>query len=130
MALWTSVTPNSDQFDDLCADQVELLSAYLDGEVTDSERQQVEGWLEQDASLRDLHSRLLTLHQGLTSLPAPPPTQPIDALLKGVFSRIDELESVTAIVTDTDRPVAAISADRVELLSAYLDGEATHAESE
>ena len=130
MALWNSVTPDSAPLDDdLSADQFELLSAYLDGEVTDTERQQVEGWLENDASLRDLHSRLLTLHQGWTELPAPPQTQPVDALLNGVFSRIDEIaqpEAVTPLVAD--RPVAAVPADRFELLSAYLDGEVTETE--
>ncbi|MGL5197047.1 MAG: anti-sigma factor family protein [Chroococcales cyanobacterium] len=129
MALWNSVTPDSAQLDDRCTDQFELLSAYLDGEVTDTERQQVEGWLSSDASLRDLHSRLLTLHQGLTSLPAPPKTQPVEALLNGVFSRIDEIEQPEAVTPLVgDRPIAAISADRFELLSAYLDGEVTETE--
>ncbi|MCT7971838.1 anti-sigma factor family protein [Laspinema olomoucense] len=129
MALWNSVTPDSAELDDLCADKFELLSAYLDGEVTDSERQEVEGWLEHDSSLRDLHSRLLILHRGWTSLPAPLESQPVEVLLKGVFSRIDEIEqpeAVTPIVTA--HTVAAISADRVELLSAYLDDEVTETE--
>jgi anti-sigma factor RsiW len=126
MALWNSVTPDSAALDAHSADQFELLSAYLDGEVTDTERHQVEDYLENDASLRDLHSRLLTLHQGWISLPAPSEAQQFDTLLKGVFSRIDELESVTPMVTD--RPVAAIPADRFELLSAYLDGEVTETE--
>ncbi|MCT7983556.1 hypothetical protein NG796_09625 [Laspinema sp. A4] len=130
MALWNSVTPHSAQLDDdLTADQFELLSAYLDGEVTDTEREEVQGWLEDDASLKHLHSRLLTLHQGWTELPAPPETQPVDSLLSAVFSRIDEIEqqeSVTTIVTD--HTGSAISADRVELLSAYLDGEVTDTE--
>ena len=129
MALWNSVTPNSAPLDDLCADQFELLSAYLDGEVTDTERQQVEGWLEHDASLRDLHSKLLTLHQGLTSLPAPPQTQPVDALLNQVFSRIDAIEQPEAVTPRVgDRPIAAIPVDRFELLSAYLDGEVSATE--
>ncbi|HEY9837586.1 MAG TPA: hypothetical protein V6D27_11870, partial [Vampirovibrionales bacterium] len=120
MALWNSVTPDLAQLDDdFSADQFELLSAYLDGEVTDTERQTVQGWLEDDASLKHLHSKLLILHQGLTTLPAPPETQPVDSLLRAVFSRIDEIEQQESIIPIvTDHTVAAISADRVELLSA------------
>uniref|UniRef100_UPI0020C2AAFE anti-sigma factor family protein n=1 Tax=Oscillatoria sp. HE19RPO TaxID=2954806 RepID=UPI0020C2AAFE len=112
-------------------EQFELLSAYLDGEVTETERQQVESWLSSDAALRQVHSRLLTLHQEWVSLPAPMEAQPVDALLNGVFSRIDEIEQQEAVTPLVgDRAVAAIPAEQFELLSAYLDGEATHAESE
>lgn len=46
-------------------DRFELLSAYLDGEVTPEERQQVLCWLQQDDGARTLYNRLLTLRQGL-----------------------------------------------------------------
>ena len=53
-------------------DRFELLSAYLDGEVTASERRQVEAWLANDASVQCLYARLLKLRQGLRTLPVPP----------------------------------------------------------
>ncbi|MEL6165322.1 MAG: zf-HC2 domain-containing protein, partial [Cyanobacteria bacterium J06628_3] len=42
-------------------DRFELLSAYLDGEVTAAERRQVEEWLANDSSVQNLHKRLLSL---------------------------------------------------------------------
>lgn len=52
-------------------DRFELLSAYLDGEVTAAERRQVEDWLANDPSVQSLHKRLLSLRQGLKNLPVP-----------------------------------------------------------
>ncbi|MFM8202724.1 MAG: anti-sigma factor family protein, partial [Dolichospermum sp.] len=46
----------------------ELLSAYLDGEVTATERRQVEQWLSTDASVKCLYKRLLNLRQGLQNI--------------------------------------------------------------
>lgn len=39
---------SSESLDNLKRDRFELLSAYLDGEVTSSERHQVEDWLRSD----------------------------------------------------------------------------------
>uniref|UniRef100_A0ACD5GTL5 Anti-sigma factor family protein n=1 Tax=Desertifilum tharense IPPAS B-1220 TaxID=1781255 RepID=A0ACD5GTL5_9CYAN len=49
-ARWNARNPNSSMgaLDMLKRDRFELLSAYLDGEVTASERQQVENWLDTD----------------------------------------------------------------------------------
>jgi anti-sigma factor RsiW len=52
-------------------DRFELLSAYLDGEVTAIERRQVEDWLTHDLTIQRLHSRLLKLRQGFQALPVP-----------------------------------------------------------
>jgi len=54
-------------------DCFELLSAYLDGEVTATERRQVEEWLSTDASVKCLYKRLLNLRQGLQNIPIPVP---------------------------------------------------------
>jgi hypothetical protein len=46
-------------------DRFELLSAYLDGEVTPEERQIVLDWMECDPKARCLYDRLIRIRQGL-----------------------------------------------------------------
>ncbi len=75
--------------DNLKRDRFELLSAYLDGEVTASERRQVEQWLKSDPSAQHLHARLLRLRQGVRNLPVPASEQPVEQTVKRVIRRID-----------------------------------------
>ncbi|MEA5502527.1 transcriptional regulator [Halotia wernerae UHCC 0503] len=69
-------------------DRFELLSAYLDGEVTAAESRQVEEWLDNDASVQCLYARLLKLRQGLQTLPVPAAQQPPEARVQQVMARL------------------------------------------
>ncbi|MEH2024856.1 anti-sigma factor family protein [Nostoc sp.] len=69
-------------------DRFELLSAYLDGEVTATERKQVEEWLANDASVQCLYARLLKLRQGLRTLPVPAAQQSPEATVQQVLTRL------------------------------------------
>ncbi|MEO0687089.1 MAG: zf-HC2 domain-containing protein [Cyanobacteria bacterium J06649_11] len=69
-------------------DRFELLSAYLDGEVTAAERRQVEEWLANDSSVQNLHKRLLSLRQGLRNLPVPQSKQSVEETVDGVLTRL------------------------------------------
>lgn len=53
------------------AERFELLSAYLDGEVTPAERTQVEAWLATDPAYQLLYRRLLKLQQSVHQAPCP-----------------------------------------------------------
>lgn len=75
--------------DMLKRDRFELLSAYLDGEVTAAQRQQVEEWLANDSEVQRLYARLLKLRQGLRTLPVPPPEQPVEQTIEQVFGRLN-----------------------------------------
>jgi negative regulator of sigma E activity len=68
-------------------DRFELLSAYLDGEVTAAERRQVEEWLSNDPTVQHLYARLLKLRQGLRTLPVPQQT-PVEETVQNVFTRL------------------------------------------
>lgn len=68
-------------------DRFELLSAYLDGEVTAAERRQVEEWLANDSSVQNLHKRLLSLRQGLRNLPVPQ-EKSIEETVDSVMTRL------------------------------------------
>ncbi len=52
-------------------ERFELLSAYIDGEVTDAEEQLVEQWLSDDVDFRRLYQQQLKLRQLLIELPVP-----------------------------------------------------------
>ncbi|MEM9924953.1 MAG: transcriptional regulator [Cyanobacteria bacterium P01_D01_bin.50] len=69
-------------------DRFELLSAYLDGEVTAAERKQVEDWLASDPSVQSLHKRLLSLRQGLRNLPVPQSEKSIEETVDSVITRL------------------------------------------
>ncbi|PHM09217.1 anti-sigma factor family protein [Nostoc sp. 'Peltigera malacea cyanobiont' DB3992] len=69
-------------------DRFELLSAYLDGEVTATERKQVEEWLANDASVQCLYARLLKLRQGLRTLPVPAAQQSPEVTVQQVLTRL------------------------------------------
>ncbi|TVP61252.1 MAG: transcriptional regulator [Nodularia sp. (in: Bacteria)] len=69
-------------------DRFELLSAYLDGEVTAAESRQVEEWLKNDASVQCLYSRLLNLRRGLRTFPVPTAQEPPEVTAEQVFKRV------------------------------------------
>lgn len=70
-------------------DRFELLSAYLDGEVTAAERHQVEQWLEHDSAAQAMYARLMRLRQGMRSLSVPAPEVSVDQTVEQVFSRLE-----------------------------------------
>lgn len=88
---------DSDDFDDelqgekktMKQEKFELISAYLDGEVTPSERQEVEALLAIDPVARHLYQRLLQLHSEFQRMPITPAVQPIDKTVDQVFDKID-----------------------------------------
>lgn len=75
--------------DNLKRDRFELLSAYLDGEVTPQERRQVEGWLRADESMQCLYARLLQLRQQMQSMPIPASASSADDMAYAVCERLD-----------------------------------------
>jgi ferric-dicitrate binding protein FerR (iron transport regulator) len=75
--------------DPLKRDRFELLSAYLDGEVTAPERRQVEAWLKTDPKMQALYARMLKMQQGIRRIPAPVPAQTVEQTVQQVVSRIE-----------------------------------------
>ncbi|NEP45154.1 MAG: Fis family transcriptional regulator [Okeania sp. SIO2H7] len=67
----------------------ELISAYLDGEVTPGERHQVEQLLASDRAARYIYNQLRQLHSGWQKMPAPPASEPVEQTVQKVFDRLD-----------------------------------------
>lgn len=75
--------------DNLKRDRFELLSAYLDGEVTPQERRQVESWLRADESMQCLYTRLLQLRRQMQTMPIPPASVSPDDVAQAVCQRLE-----------------------------------------
>ena len=70
-------------------DCFELLSAYLDGEVTPQERKQVQQWLDCDPEIKKIYLQLRRLHDSLENLAAPTTHTSTEQVSAKVFERID-----------------------------------------
>lgn len=83
----------SREMDILQRDRFELLSAYIDGEVTASERKQVQEWLTTDPEVQHLYNRLVKLRFSVQNLPIPTSEQSAEQTVKQVFRRINHRRS-------------------------------------
>ncbi|NEQ74114.1 MAG: transcriptional regulator [Okeania sp. SIO2C9] len=70
-------------------ERFELVSAYLDGEVTPSQRREVELLLARDPVAKHLYQRLLQLHSEFQRMPIDIKVQPVDITVDQVFDKID-----------------------------------------
>lgn len=104
--------------DALQRDRFELLSAYLDSEVTAVERRQVEDWLANDPTTRRLYTRLLRLRCSLQAMPVPASDQPVEQTVEKVFSRLERRPHLTLVWGGA----AAIAALFIGTLTTTLPG--------
>ncbi len=73
----------------MTCDRFEMLSAYLDGEVTAAERRQVEDWLTNDPATKALYSRLLGMQHSFQLMPVPASEQSAQELAAKVLQRVE-----------------------------------------
>lgn len=104
-----STQPASGASNTVQRDRFELLSAYLDGEVTAGERKQVEEWLATDPIAQRLHGRLLKLRQGFQSLPVPVASeQSIQETVDRVFAQVERRPKLSLVWGGAGAAIAAL----------------------
>ena len=70
-------------------DRFELLSAYIDNELSVHERKQVEAWLESDPEMRRQYQSLSALSRSFQAMPVTQSSTSADDLLDAVFTKVD-----------------------------------------
>ena len=96
-------------------ERFELVSAYLDGEVTPSERREVENLLATDTVTKHLYHRLVQLRSEFQSMPVPPTTEPVEVTVDKVFDKIDRRSKRTFVLVGS-----AIAAVCVAIVSGIV----------
>ncbi len=81
------------ELDSLQRSRFEMLSAYLDGEVTADERYQVQQWLASDCQVKYQYRRLMKLRQGMQTLPVPQLEQSAIQIAQKVWVRLEQLRN-------------------------------------
>jgi anti-sigma factor RsiW len=94
----------------------ELLSAYLDGEVTPDERAQVESWLAQDPAVQTLYANLTGVQMRIRSMPVRQAVTP-EETLTAVMQRLDRRRRRIWVVSGS-----AIAATVTAAITAWTGG--------
>ena len=101
------------------ADCFELLSAYIDEELSTAERTQVQYWLDHDPKIKTLYTQLLLLqgnmHMQLAT--APPSSKSVTEITAGVFQSIARRRQRRLVFTGS-----AIAATILATITALVPG--------
>lgn len=89
-------------------DRFELLSAYIDGEVTAAERKQVQEWLDTDPKFQKLYTQLLRLQRDIDRVPVQPAAPSAVQLSEQVFGQIDRRKRKKRFVFIGGAAIAAV----------------------
>ena len=88
-------------------DRFELLSAYIDHEVTADERRQVESWINEDPAFAKMHRRMTKLQLGFQQLPAPVMAEHVDLTIAKVTQKLYRPRPDWRVLTGIGGAVAA-----------------------
>lgn len=80
---------SSSQRKKVSTDNFELISAYLDGELSPTDRYQVQKWIDEDPQLKHLYHKLLALQGQIQGLEAPPNQRTVGEITEQVFQSLD-----------------------------------------
>jgi anti-sigma factor RsiW len=86
----------------------ELLSAYLDGEVTPQERHQVQYWLDRDPEIKKIYLQLHRIHHSIQGLNIPVTKASTPQLSEAVFQKLDRRQQKKRIFVWGGGTVAAL----------------------
>ncbi len=116
---FNNLDPESTELDELDPelDYFVILSAYIDGEASVAECQQVQTWLDQDPEIKKVYCQLLSLQGGMQNLAIP--SQDVASELdisQQVFARLDRSRNLRRMLLGTGAIAATLVGVVVNLI--------------
>ena len=100
------------------SDSFELLSAYIDGELSLSEKKQVQTWLDGDPEFKQLYLQLLNLQGQIKNFTIPPSDQSTAEITARVFQSLEHRRRCRTLVWGC----SAIAASVIATVSGLIPG--------
>ena len=89
----SDIKQTDSKIEDSALDYFELLSAYVDGELSTSQKNQVQALIDRDPQIKQVYTQLLALQSQMQHSIAPPSEKSVDEITKGVFRLIEHRRS-------------------------------------
>ncbi len=89
-------------------ERFELLSAYMDGELTAQEHKQVQQWLDSDPEFHQLYKQLLRVQREVPSIRVPESSVSSEILSQGVFEAVDRQDRSKRSLITSGLGIAAV----------------------
>ncbi len=115
-----AVSSNDDS--SLPRDCFELLSAYIDGELSPSERNQVQHLLDREPKIKNLYIQLLALQGQIQSSTAPPSNKSVEEITAGVFQSIKHRRRQRRVVWGVSAIAVSVVAGMAGLIPGFAPG--------
>ena len=106
----------------LPTDYFELISAYIDGELSPQKRNQVQDLLDRDSKIKNLYTQLLTLQGQMQSSTAPPSDKSVAEITAGVFQSIEQRRRHRRLLWGGSAIAASILAGITGLIPGFTSG--------
>ena len=104
------------------ADRFELISAYIDDELSPTERKQVQNWIDREPQMKTLYTQLLALQGQMQSLEAPASSPSADEITEAVFQSLDRRRRQRRLILGGSAIAASILATFTGLIPGVSPG--------
>jgi anti-sigma factor RsiW len=111
-----------DELHVLDEERFELLSAYMDGEVTAAERKQIETWLDSDPEFQLVYKQMLQMQRSFHTMSVPP-TESIETTVQQVMARIDRRPRLMVVWSGLGAAAAAAFVGAVAVIPGLNPGQ-------
>jgi len=112
---------DSERIAELSTDNFELISAYLDGELSIAEKTQVQIWIDQDPELKAVYTSMLTLQSQMRNLEVPPNSQSTAEITTKVFQSLDRRRRQRQLLLGGGAAAASVAAAIMGLIPGIGD---------